>query len=189
MDATKLGRWFALLCFGIAWVAAGADNVLITEFVADNDGTFRDEDGDSSDWIELHNAGTNIVNLDGWFLTDAASKLTQWRFPATNLAPNAYLIVFASNKDRRVAGAPLHTNFRLGSSGEYLALVRPNGTTVASAYAPQFPAQIAGVSFGVPTVPTVTTLISSGAVARVRVPTDASLDNSWMLSNFDDGSW
>ncbi len=194
MDATKLGRCgraqaLALLCLGITWVAAGADNVLITEFMADNDGTFLDEDGDASDWIELHNAGTNIVNLDGWFLTDAASKLTQWRFPATNLAPNRYLIVFASNKDRRVAGAPLHTNFKLSSGGEYLALVRPNGTTVASAYAPTFPAQLAGVSFGFPTVPMATTLISSGAMARVLVPTNASLDGTWMLSNFDDASW
>ena len=27
----------------------------ITEFVADNDGTILDSDGDDSDWIEIHN--------------------------------------------------------------------------------------------------------------------------------------
>jgi hypothetical protein len=35
--------------------------------------------------------------------------------------------VFASGKDRRVAGAELHSNFRLDAAGEYLALVRPDG--------------------------------------------------------------
>lgn len=118
------------------WLARGADNLLITEFMAVNSGTVLDEDGDAPDWIEIHNAGTNSVNLNGWFLTDKASDLTQWRFPGTNLLPNAYLLIFASGKDRRVPGAPLHTSFQLRGGGEYLALIRPDGTNVASAFAP-----------------------------------------------------
>src|SRR5437667_5830426 len=74
------------------------DNVFISEFMAVNDSTLADEDGDFSDWIEIHNGGTNAVNLNGWFLTDKISQLTEWRFPSTNLAPNGYLIVFASGK-------------------------------------------------------------------------------------------
>ena len=73
--------------------------------MAVNDGPLTDEDGDFSDWIELHNAGTNVVNLGGWYLTDRTSDLTEWRFPGTNLLPNAYLVVFASGKDRRQPGA------------------------------------------------------------------------------------
>jgi hypothetical protein len=169
--------------------AHGAEAVFITEFLAVNDGPLADEDGESSDWIELHNAGTNTVNLNGWFLTDKAAQLTQWRFPATNLAPNAYLLVFASGKDRRAPGAPLHTNFRLASGGEYLALVKPDGTNVVSAYAPAFPPQIAGVSYGIPTVETVTTLVASGALARVLVPADGALGAAWTGVGFDDSGW
>src|SRR5438876_7130768 len=50
--------------------ASAADNVFISEFMAVNDSTLADEDGDFSDWIEIHNGGTNSINLDGWFLTD-----------------------------------------------------------------------------------------------------------------------
>ena len=189
MKAIKLLGWTAILALCIGGAAKAADNVLITEFMAVNNGTLLDEDGASSDWIEIHNAGTNVVNLDGWFLTDKASQLTEWRFPATNLAPNAYLIVFASGNNRRVPGAPLHTNFKLSSSGEYLALVRPDGVTVTSAYAPTFPPQISGVSYGIPVVPTVTTLVASGAVARVLVPLDGSLGTAWTGLGFDDSSW
>src|SRR6185436_15842142 len=134
---------FALVCYALVSTASlfAADQVLISEFAAVNDGPLADEDGDNSDWIELHNTGTNTVNLNGWYLTDAAGNLQKWRFPATNMPPNGYLIVFASNKDRRVAGRTLHTNFKLEAGGEYLALVKPDGVTVASAYDP-YPPQV-----------------------------------------------
>lgn len=167
----------------------GEDHVLITEFMALNDGPLLDEDGDPSDWIELHNAGTNIVNLDGWFLTDRSSQLSQWRFPATNLAPNAYLIVFASGKDRRVPGAPLHTAFRLNGNGEFLGLVRPGGTNVASAFTPVYPVQASGVSYGIPVQQTVTALVTSGTPARVVVPWDGSFGTAWAGPIFDDSGW
>src|SRR6059036_3679416 len=138
------GAFAAFVALGLP--ASGADDLLITEFMAVNAGPLVDEDGDTSDWIEIHNAGTNTVNLNGWFLTDKSSDLTQWSFPGTNLSPNGYLIVFASGKDRRVPGAPLHTGFQLKSSGEYLGLVRRDGTNIVSYFAPQFPAQVSGVS-------------------------------------------
>jgi len=121
---------------------------VITEFMAENDRFLTDEDGEASDWIEIFNPGPAAVNLQNWCLTDDPADLTQWRFPATNLAANAYLLVFASGKNRIVPGAPLHTNFRLDQDGDYLALVEPDGVTVASEFAPTFPSQRANVSFG-----------------------------------------
>ncbi len=77
---------------------------MISEFLASNTRILADEDGEFSDWIEIHNPGTNTINLDGWFLTDTTNNFTQWRFPATNLNAGGYLVVFASNKDRRIDG-------------------------------------------------------------------------------------
>src|SRR5436190_10121716 len=165
------------------------DLVRITEFMALNDGPLTDEDGEFSDWIEIHNGGTDVVNLAGWILTDRIMPSNPWRFPGTNLAPNSYLLVFASGKDRRVPGAPLHTDFSLRGNGEYLALLKPDGTNVATAYAPQFPVQVSGVSYGMPLQQTVTTLIGSGAAARVWVPTDNSLGSAWTMIGFNDSDW
>ena len=121
---------------------------LITEFLAHNRVTLPDEDGDFPGWIELHNPGTNAVNLEGWFLTDDALQRSKWRLPATNLAARGFLVVFASGKNRAVAGARLHTNFQLDDAGEYLALVQPDGVTVANEFAPTYPAQSADRSYG-----------------------------------------
>ncbi|HXG48814.1 MAG TPA: lamin tail domain-containing protein, partial [Methylomirabilota bacterium] len=166
------------------------DAVLISEFLAANTGPVVDEDGDTSDWIELFNAGTNAVNLAGWHLTDEATDLNKWTFPATNLPPGGYLVVFASGKDRAVAGAPLHTSFQLSAAGEYLALVRPDGQTVAHQFAPAYPAQVDGLSYGVEVAVTVSPFVVAGANARWRVPTGPEdFPADWATTNFSDAAW
>src|SRR6185436_11680752 len=79
---------------------------------------------------------------------DNANNLTKWRFPATNLAGGGFLVVFASGNDRRIPGARLHTDFQLSASGEYLALVKPDGATIANEFSPVFPQQVPDVSYG-----------------------------------------
>ena len=115
---------------------------MITEFLAANDDGLVDEDGASSDWIEVYNAGDMSLDLDGWHLTDDAANLSQWTFPTVSVDPGQYLVVFASSKDRTDAdGTELHTNFNLNKAGEYLALVMPDGATVVQDFAPEFPEQ------------------------------------------------
>jgi hypothetical protein len=125
-------------------------NLSITELMAKNVTSITDEDGTHADWIELFNQGACPLNLDGWFLTDDATNLAKWRFPATNIAPGQFLVVWASEKDRLVPGAPLHTNFKLSENGEYLALVQPDGVTIATEFSPAFPGQQPDGTYGVP---------------------------------------
>ena len=124
---------------------AGRSQVLITEFLASNQAGLPDEDGDSSDWVEIYNAGTVTVDLSGYHLTDKATEMEKWTFPTRLLNPGAYLVIFASGKDRQ--GGTLHTNFALSSTGEYLALTDAAGT-VLSAFDPKFPQQSADISYG-----------------------------------------
>ena len=127
---------------------------VISEFLASNgsrsppaEGDLRDDDGDSSDWIELYNPTAQPFDLGGWYLTDDAGQPARWRFPSpTVLAPNGYLLVFASDKNR--TSGPLHTNFKLDAEGGYLALVLPDGRTVAFDYGPSYPPQRTNISYG-----------------------------------------
>jgi hypothetical protein len=169
--------------------ALSVADVRITEFMAANTRTLADEDGQYSDWIELQNLGTDFVNLEGWFLTDTPANLRKWSFPATNLGPGQFLVVFASGKDKRVPGAPLHTNFRLDAPGEYLALVWPDGNTIASEFAPRYPIQISDVSYGYGVEQTHFTLVPTNAVVHALVPGDGSLGDAWTLPEFDDRTW
>ncbi len=162
---------------------------VITEFMAANAASLNDEDGDNSDWIEIQNESSATANIGGWYLTDATNNLVKWQFPATNIPPSGYLVVFASEKDRRKAGAPLHTNFKLGANGEYLGLIGPNGTQVVSQFAPVFPPQVSDVSYGIVRGVSTITLLAPGAAARAWVPLDDSLGLSWTDLEFNDAIW
>jgi len=129
---------FALISM-VPSVASAA--VVISEFMAANDTVLFDEDGDAEDWIELHNDGSTAVNISNWHLTDDDGDLSAWSFPNTILQADEYLVVFASGKDRAISSSELHTNFKLKASGEYLALVLPDGVNVVSEYAPEYPQQ------------------------------------------------
>ena len=124
---------------------------VINEFMASNTLTLADQDGSFSDWIEIYNPDPVPANLTGWYLTDSSSNRMKWQFPTVIVPANSYLVVFASNKDRRIAGAELHTNFALNANGEYLGLIKPDGISVASEFAPTFPAQLNDVSYGIVT--------------------------------------
>lgn len=175
------------LLFGYPSCGHSQETVAITEFLASNAGGLQDEDGDSSDWIELYNSGSGAVNLFGWHLTDSTNDLTQWTFPATLLAPQGFLVVFASGKDRAVAGAPLHTGFRLNAGGGYLALVHPDGVAIASEW--RYGEQRANYSFGIGQTITVNRLIGSNAAVRVWVPTNSALGLGWTSNAFSDTAW
>lgn len=179
----------ALALATLAMASPACGQLVISEFMAANHTTLNDEDGDNSDWIEIHNATAAPANLDGWFLTDGPDDLTQWRFPATNLPPGGFLLVFASEKNRRDPGGPLHTNFKLSAAGEYLALVAPNGTTIVSQFAPAFPPQVADVAYGYVPDTSAVVLLGPGAPVRALVPVDNGLGLDWTAVEFDDSAW
>ncbi len=162
---------------------------VINEFLARNTTGFRDDDGERRDWIELYNPDSRDWDLAGWSLTDDRENLRKWVFPSVTLMANEHKVVFASGKDRRRLGAPLHTNFRLASQGEYLALVNPQGEVVFE-FAPQYPAQFPDVSFGTGRLAdSEVVLLPAGAPARAFIPVDGSLSLRWTAADFDDGEW
>ena len=199
-------RYFKTLAFFVVFTFTfspfttvwAQESVRISEFMAVNDNGLDDEDRDEEDWIEIHNTGLNTVNLEGWFLTDDVNNLTKWAFPKVTLAPDGYLIVFASDKDRREPSEVLHTNFKLKGSGEYLGLVRPDGHTVVSDFFPAYPIQAPNISFGFSAIDMDVAFVAPGAPAKALIPRNSSLEPSfqdpetlrpWTLEGLDDSSW
>lgn len=74
-------------------------NLVISEFMASNQNTIFDEDGDASDWIEIFNPTQSKINLKGYAITENRRN-DPWVFPDLVLPPNEKLVVWASGKDR-----------------------------------------------------------------------------------------
>ncbi len=166
----------------------------ITEFLANNKESIEDEDGDASDWIEIFNSGSDPVSLDGYFLTDDSGALTQWRFPSIEISGSGFLLIFASEKDRRDPGSELHANFKLSADGEYLALVEPDGNTIVSEFGPEdapLPDQFEDISYGLMQGGGITPAVFIGSQKEVKVlvPSNDLLGDKWLETDFSDEDW
>ncbi len=113
-----------------AAVQAGTgSSVIISELMEKNRAVLRDEDGDFSDWIELHNVSDKAVSLSGWRISDKSGD-PGWAFPDVTIESGEYLLVFASGKDK--SGSELHTDFSL-SGDETVYLLSPAGSVADQA--------------------------------------------------------
>jgi hypothetical protein len=133
--------------------ALGLPTVRINEFLASNTDTngLKDEFGELEDWIELHNFGSNAIDLTGCALTDNPSQPGRWTLPPVTLNPDQFLVLFASGRDRKLVGGTnnLHTSFSLGSGGEYLGLFNAESPRVViDEIAPEYPDQRSNYSYG-----------------------------------------
>jgi hypothetical protein len=146
------GNAFTPAGWSVTRSATGSGTVVINEILALNGLGITDEDLDQNDWIELRNTGAASVNLAGWSLTNDAAEPRKWVFPSRTIASGAYLVVFASGKDRTPTTGNLHTNFKLNENGESLILNPPDSPAPAasSAYNP-FPVQRTDYSYGLGT--------------------------------------
>ncbi|MCC7431621.1 CotH kinase family protein [bacterium] len=102
------------------------DSLFVNEFMTSNSATLSDQNGEFDDWVELYNAGSSPINLNGLYLTDDFSSPTKWQFPDTSLDAKSFLIVW-TDSDATQTG--LHTNFKLSQSGEKIGIFDSNGIT------------------------------------------------------------
>ncbi|MGJ8640827.1 MAG: lamin tail domain-containing protein [Opitutaceae bacterium] len=189
---SKIGQLLTIVGSLLLFTAASihAQTVVISELMPDNNVTLLDEDGDSTDWIELYNNSDSPVDLTGWHLTDDTNDLTQWTFPTTSIAARSYLVVFASDKNRSIAGSELHTNFKLSASGETVALVQANGSTVE--HLVNFIEADEDMSYGfefATSSAAPVTLVDSGDPCTAHIPTSAADQSGWQATGFNDGGW
>ncbi len=105
-------------------------NVVINEFMADNETTIQDVDGDFSDWIELYNNSDYPINLLNYNLSDDIEEPNKWTFPEIIISGNSFLLIFASKKNILDTNE-LHTNFKISSSGEDLFLSNSSGEIIS----------------------------------------------------------
>ena len=105
--------------------------VVISEVMAGNTLTFKDDDGDYSDWVEIINTSDKEVDLTGWGLSNRDAEPKRWEFPAVKLGAGQRLLVYASGKNRSEAEKALHANFRLNGFKDAILLANFRGQIVS----------------------------------------------------------
>jgi hypothetical protein len=141
-------------------------NVFINEWMADNTSFIADPaDGDTNDWFELFNAGSEAVDLGDYYLTDNLSSRTQYRIPNNGryvIPSGGFLLVWADDEtgQNSTNRADLHASFQLSRAGESIGLFAPDGVSV-----------IDTVTFGAQTNDVSEGRYADGAVSRYFMTT------------------
>ncbi len=166
--------------------------IIITELMASADENYRDSDGAPSDWIEITNSGDSEVSLEGCYLTNNDNDPTRWTFPQTKIPAGNSIVIFASGKNRKSTNE-LHTSFTLDRGGDYLGLIGPDGVTVLSEIAPNYPQQYENISYGIGMANGVKglSLVKFGSTVKYLISETDDLGDDWKKepSIFNDSFW
>lgn len=93
---------------------------LVINEVSSTNSMLEDAFERSPDWIELHNTGSEAVELDDYYLSDQVTDLFKWQLPDLELGPDEYIVFFAEGDEEQ---SDFHFNFAVSSQGETLYLM------------------------------------------------------------------
>jgi hypothetical protein len=102
----------------------------LNELLANNTIGVTDRFGDRDPWVEIYNGGNATLSLNGFYLANQYTNLTQWAFPAgTSINPGQFLVVWLDGEPGESIASELHTGFRIHSATGAVALVQMNAGT------------------------------------------------------------
>ncbi len=165
------------------------NEVLPNNFYLGTNG-ITDRFGDRDPWVELYNGGTNALTLDGYYLANNYTNLTQWAFPSnTTINSKQFLLVWLDGEPGESATNELHTSFR--ALPDIGSVILSKGTNLASV--------LDYLNYSVPTAGRSYGSYPDGAVSDRRLfgtttpgatnnpafpPIDVRI-NEWMADNLD----
>ena len=76
------------------------DSLRINELQASNRHGLLDDEGNSSDWVELHNTGSKVLRLGGYRLAKSEAPADGWQLPNIAIAPGGFHVIWMSGLDR-----------------------------------------------------------------------------------------
>ena len=99
---TVAKKIFFVFFIGTFLTLNSSEQIFINEICPANVSIIANSDGQFDDWIEVYNAGTSIINLNGYCLTDDSTKPTLFTFPNYNLDAGGKVVVFASDQTNKI---------------------------------------------------------------------------------------
>ena len=117
----------------LASIDAEFPRVVISEVMPGSGFAIIDGEGNRSDWVELHNIGTQDVVLDGMFLSDDPMNRTKWQIPSMTIKPGDRALIRCAG----AAAAPDEADFALSRDGCTVILTGIHGNTVSMVDVPK----------------------------------------------------
>ena len=124
--------------------ALNKTGVYITEVMASNDDVIASSGSEFTDWVELYNSSSEVVDLSGYGLSDNIGRARKWQFPdGTLIMPGEYKIVWCDGNAEANTAAEPHTSWGLAKAGGYsVVFADPTGKILDKLVLPQVPTNV-----------------------------------------------
>lgn len=132
LDAGDLSYDFSVPTLGYANAESGNERFLadqphadlrISEVMSSNSSYLVGPYGNTTDWVELYNAGSSTVDLSQYYLTDS-SDLQKYPLPNKKLGAGKYMVILLSETGKRLKSGYSWLPFSLAASGDRLYLTK-----------------------------------------------------------------
>ena len=128
--------WLAAL-LGLLLAGGASGDVVINELMADPASDWSPSDGNDEygsvedEWVEIHNTGSESVDVTGWRLRDAVSD-SSWRYAFDGLIPPGEFLVVYGNESYawEDANGYARNGLSLNNGGDTVTLVAADLSTV-----------------------------------------------------------
>ena len=109
--------------------ALNKTGVWISEVLASNNGVATYDGAAKTDWIEIYNSSTEVVDISDWGLSDDLGRGRKWQFPkGTYISPGEYKVIQCDKDTAKNNPAQPHTNYKIGRlKRETITLTDPTG--------------------------------------------------------------
>ncbi len=124
--------------------ALNETGVYISEVMASNGDALANSEADFTDWVELYNSSTEVVDLSGYGLSDNIGRARKWQFPdGTLIMPGEYKIVWCDGNTEANSVAEPHTSWGLAKAGGYsVVFADPTGKILDKLVLPEVPTDV-----------------------------------------------
>ncbi len=97
----------------------------LNELQAVNTGTVTDAFGEAGPWVELYYSGSQVLSLNGFYLSNDADDLAMWTFPqGATIEPASYALVWLDGQSGLTESDEWHASFAMDADAGELFLSR-----------------------------------------------------------------
>lgn len=91
----------------------------INEFMAQNESTVTDSNGEYDSWIEIYNGDEKAVWLGDLYLTNDFRNTQKWNLPSQTLMPDEYLVIWLDGQTNQ---GPKHAPFKFDENRKQIGI-------------------------------------------------------------------
>ena len=86
--------FYLIFAYYFVFQTTFGQQLVINEIVSSNNSTYPDRFDKFNDWVEIKNLSSNVLDLEGYWISDDVNDIYKWNIPELQIPPNSFEIIY-----------------------------------------------------------------------------------------------